>query len=111
MRKPTLCICENKDADQLPGNRKADQRLCFRFIEILFMYLNFVTDGVYLDVSVLDSTLLAAVWGVNIPAFQQELNLPSSEISQRYHDKTMFDGKYMEYEDLGQYPYFNINNT
>ena len=30
MRKPTFCICENKDADQLRGNREADQRLCFR---------------------------------------------------------------------------------
>ena len=30
MRKPTFCICENNDADQLCGNRKADQRLCFR---------------------------------------------------------------------------------
>ena len=33
MRKPTFCICENKDADQLRGNRKADQRLCFRYID------------------------------------------------------------------------------
>ena len=24
-------ICENKDPDQLPGNREADQRLCFRY--------------------------------------------------------------------------------
>ena len=31
MGKPTICICENKDADQLRGNREADQRLCFRF--------------------------------------------------------------------------------
>ena len=31
MRKPEFCICENKDADQLRGNRKADQRLCFRY--------------------------------------------------------------------------------
>ena len=30
MTKPTFCICENKDADQLRGNREADQRLCFR---------------------------------------------------------------------------------
>ena len=30
MGKPTICICENKDADQLRGNREADQRLCFR---------------------------------------------------------------------------------
>ena len=33
LRKPTFCICENKDADQLRGNREADQRLCFRYIE------------------------------------------------------------------------------
>ena len=30
MRKPTICISENKAADQLRGNREADQRLCFR---------------------------------------------------------------------------------
>ena len=30
MRKPTFCICENKDADQLRSDREADQRLCFR---------------------------------------------------------------------------------
>ena len=43
MRKPTICIGENKDADQLRGNREADQRLCFRFatriVQFLF-YLN-----------------------------------------------------------------------
>ena len=31
MGKPTICICENKDADQLRGIREADQRLCFRY--------------------------------------------------------------------------------
>ena len=31
MRKLAFCICENKDADQLRGNREADQRLCFRY--------------------------------------------------------------------------------
>ena len=31
MGKPTICIGENKGADQLRGNREADQRLCFRF--------------------------------------------------------------------------------
>ena len=30
MRKPDSCICENKDADQLRGDREADQRLSFR---------------------------------------------------------------------------------
>ena len=32
MGKPTICIGENKDADQLRGNREADQRLCFRYL-------------------------------------------------------------------------------
>ena len=27
--KPTICIGKNKGADQLRGNREADQRLCF----------------------------------------------------------------------------------
>ena len=31
MGKPAFCICENKDADQLLGDREADQRLCFRY--------------------------------------------------------------------------------
>ena len=34
MRKQTaFCICENKNADQLRGNREADQRLCFRYTD------------------------------------------------------------------------------
>ena len=30
--KTKFYICENKDADQLRGDREADQRLCFRYI-------------------------------------------------------------------------------
>ena len=33
MRKQSICICQNKDADQLRGNHEADQRLCFRYTE------------------------------------------------------------------------------
>ena len=33
VRKPAFCICKNKDADQLRGNREADQRLCFRYTD------------------------------------------------------------------------------
>ena len=33
MRKQTICLCENKDADQLRGNHEADQRLCFRYTD------------------------------------------------------------------------------
>ena len=33
VRKPAFCIYENKDPDQLRGNREADQRLCFRYTD------------------------------------------------------------------------------
>ena len=33
LRKSAFCICENKDADQLRGDREADQRLCFRYTD------------------------------------------------------------------------------
>ena len=33
MGKPKSAIGENKDADQLRGNREADQRLCFRYTD------------------------------------------------------------------------------
>ena len=33
MGKPTICIGEYKDADQLRGDREADQHLCFRYSE------------------------------------------------------------------------------
>ena len=32
MRKPAFRICKNKDADQLRGNRAADQCLCFCYL-------------------------------------------------------------------------------
>ena len=42
MRKPTICICENKGVDQLRSNCEADQRLCFRYSAsaIILFYLN-----------------------------------------------------------------------
>ena len=33
MRKPDFYTCENQDADQLCGDRTADQRLCFRYMD------------------------------------------------------------------------------
>ena len=39
MRKTQFCICDNKDADQIHGNREADQCLCFfatRIVQSLF---------------------------------------------------------------------------
>ena len=40
VRKPAFCICENKGADQLRGNREADQRLCFRYMESVIPLLS-----------------------------------------------------------------------
>ena len=40
MRKPTFCICENKAADKLCGNCKADQHLCFRYIDSMIPLLS-----------------------------------------------------------------------
>ena len=33
MRKRDFCLCENKGADQLHSNCKADQRLCFGYMD------------------------------------------------------------------------------
>ena len=33
MRKPTICIGENKGADRLRSTCEADQRLCFRYMD------------------------------------------------------------------------------
>ena len=32
-KKPAFCICEKKGADQLRGNRAAEQRLLFRYVD------------------------------------------------------------------------------
>ena len=33
MKKTAFCMCKNKDADQLRGDREADQGLCFRYTD------------------------------------------------------------------------------
>ena len=33
MGKTTICICKNKDPDQLRSNCQADQRLCFGYMD------------------------------------------------------------------------------
>ena len=42
MKKPAFCLYDNKDADQLHGNRAADQCLYFCYIDIahLLYFLN-----------------------------------------------------------------------
>ena len=38
MRKPDFCICENKDADQLRGNREADHAFVFTTLTLQSLY-------------------------------------------------------------------------
>ena len=38
MRRPVICICENKGADQLHGNRAADQGLCLPTLIVQSFY-------------------------------------------------------------------------
>ena len=40
MRKPTICICDNKGADQLHGYREADQRFCFPSMDSAIPFLS-----------------------------------------------------------------------
>ena len=44
-KKTCFCKCENKDADQLCDNWAADQRLCFRYIDLLIEKV----EGLYYD--------------------------------------------------------------
>ena len=55
VRKPTFCICENKDADQLRGNREADQRLCFLYKDCTIPLLSKYGGRTGLVVRALDS--------------------------------------------------------
>ena len=38
MTKPDLCLCRNKGTDQLRRNCETDQRLCFRYTIVQFLY-------------------------------------------------------------------------
>ena len=50
MRKPDFCICENKAADQLCGNRTTDQRLCFRYMDsTTSLFRNFEPLAIFCD--------------------------------------------------------------
>ena len=63
MRKPTLCICENKDADQLHVNREADRRLCFRFSDsIIHLLLKYKISSFYPSSVTVQTRLCRTPW-------------------------------------------------
>ena len=61
MRKPTFCIFETKGADQLCGNRAADQRLCFQCIDSTIPLLPKFKISSLNPCSVVDSPLYSLV--------------------------------------------------
>ena len=62
MRKPTICFCETKDADQLRGNRDADQRLCFRYMDSTIPLLSKSKISSLLPSSVTGQARLCQTW-------------------------------------------------
>ena len=62
MRKPTICIGENKGADQLRGNREADQRLCFRYTDSTIPLLSKSKISILQPSSVTVQTSLCRTW-------------------------------------------------
>ena len=62
MGKPTICICENKGADQLRGYREADLRLCFRYMVSTILLLPKYEISCFLLSSVTVQTDLCRTW-------------------------------------------------
>ena len=62
MGKPTICIGENKGADQLRSNCEADQRLCFRYMDSTIALLSKSTISCPQQSSVLVQLGLCQTW-------------------------------------------------
>ena len=84
MRKPTICLGENKGADQLRSNCEADQRLCFRYTDGTFHLLlkseisRFLLFSVTVQLGLCrtcsETTLLVFPRGSSIICLDQSLN-------------------------------------
>ena len=61
MRKLTICICENKDADRLCSNCIADQRLFYHYTEITIPLLIYEVSS-FLSASVTVQASLCQTW-------------------------------------------------
>ena len=53
MIRPTVCICKNKDTDQLRKNCEADQRLRFRYMDSTILILFKSKNSIFNPASVL----------------------------------------------------------
>ena len=62
MRKPAFCIWENKAADQLRGNREADQRLCFHYTDRTGPFSSYIRN--FKPLAILCGCTAWFVWGL-----------------------------------------------
>ena len=62
MGKPTICICENKGADQLRSNCKADQHLCFHYTDSTILLLLESEISIFQPASVTVQVGLCQTW-------------------------------------------------
>ena len=62
VRKPDFCLRESKGADQLRGNREADQRLCFRYTDSIFPLLLISEISSFYSASVTVQVSLCQTW-------------------------------------------------
>ena len=89
VRKPAFCICKNKDVDQLRGNREADQRLCFRYIDSTIPLLpkpKFQASSHLLWLYSL--VCVGPGWKSRRPVFSQRFSyIPSSLYNNIHHEK------------------------
>ena len=74
MGKSTICIGENKDADQLRGNREADQRHCFRYSDSTTKtQISFVVTAKLISAFVFATRIVQFLFYLN-PKFQESIS-------------------------------------
>ena len=84
MRKPTFCICENKDADQLRSNREADQRVCFRYLDSTIPLLPKSKISSFYPSPVAVKSGLCQTWSEFVPSIYVEKKEEEKKIYEKY---------------------------
>ena len=72
VRKPDFCLCENKGADQLRGNREADQSLCFHYTDsTIFLLLKSEISSLSSASVTAQASLFGPGWKPRRPVFSR----------------------------------------
>lgn len=72
-------------------------------VQISHGKLSSLKDGLHLTISVSSASQVSVSWGVNIQTFQNELQLPSHDIMQRYNNEEMFNKEFIKVVNLGHF--------